>query len=158
MTSSNGNVFRVTGILRGIHRSPVNSPHVYHWIMISSHHDHIHTHLLSYECRNKYTLCNIYQSGNLTPQIKRKEREKNHMSVLYMQCLDILNLIGLPDMVCMLNVCIWVNWIWVHMGDLESILLKTVLISVGITSQLRRILAHVPTALLSWHVRDFAMI
>ena len=76
--------------------------------MISNHHDHIHAHLLSHECRNKYTVCNIYQSGNLTPQIKQ-QKKKNHMSVLYMQCLDILNLIGLPDMVCMLNVCIWVN-------------------------------------------------
>ena len=84
-----------------------------HWNIISNHHDHIHTHLLSYECRNKYTLCNIYQSGNLTHKLNRKrKKKKNHMSVLYMQCLDILNLIGLPDMVCMLNVCIWVNWIF----------------------------------------------
>ena len=27
VTLSNGNTFRVTGHLRGIHRSPVNSPH-----------------------------------------------------------------------------------------------------------------------------------
>ena len=27
MTSSNGNIFRITGHLRGIHQSPVNSPH-----------------------------------------------------------------------------------------------------------------------------------
>ena len=27
MTSSNGNIFRVTGLFRGIHRSPANSPH-----------------------------------------------------------------------------------------------------------------------------------
>ena len=32
MTSSNGNIFRVTGpFLRGIHRSPVNSPHKGQW-------------------------------------------------------------------------------------------------------------------------------
>ena len=38
MTSSNGNIFRVTGFVRGIHRwllgihrSPVNSPHTDHW-------------------------------------------------------------------------------------------------------------------------------
>ena len=32
MTSSNGNIFRVTGrLLRGIHRSPVNSPHKGQW-------------------------------------------------------------------------------------------------------------------------------
>ena len=43
---------------------------------------------------------------------KLNSKKKNHMSVLYMQCLDILNLIGLPDMVCMLNVRIWVNWIF----------------------------------------------
>ena len=32
MTSSNGNIFRVTGLfVRGIHRSPVNSPHKGQW-------------------------------------------------------------------------------------------------------------------------------
>ena len=31
MTSSNGNIFRVTGPLWGIHRSPVNSPHKGQW-------------------------------------------------------------------------------------------------------------------------------
>ena len=32
MTSSNGNIFRVTGpFVRGIHRSPVNSPHKGQW-------------------------------------------------------------------------------------------------------------------------------
>ena len=32
MASSNGNIFRVTGLfVRGIHRSPVNSPHIGQW-------------------------------------------------------------------------------------------------------------------------------
>ena len=31
MTSSNGNIFRVTGHLCGIHRTPVNSPHKGQW-------------------------------------------------------------------------------------------------------------------------------
>ena len=31
MTSSNGNIFRVTGPLCGVHRSPVNSPHKGKW-------------------------------------------------------------------------------------------------------------------------------
>ena len=31
MTSSMRNIFRVTGILRGIHRSPMNSPHKGQW-------------------------------------------------------------------------------------------------------------------------------
>ena len=31
MTSSNGNIFCVTGHLRGLHRSPVNSPHKGQW-------------------------------------------------------------------------------------------------------------------------------
>ena len=31
LTSSNGNIFRLTGNVRGIHRSPVNSPHKGQW-------------------------------------------------------------------------------------------------------------------------------
>ena len=77
MTSSNGNIFRVTGhFMRGIHRSPVNSPHKCQWRGAL---------MFSFACAWTNSRVTIGDAADL-------RRNRSHSDVLVMHILDTSDL------------------------------------------------------------------